>query len=128
MSDELKYRSDKFQCPHCHVVAQQSWFISYQLSSAVFRLYSHIYLDYRVNIRDYNQEAIEKFLKTAKSKFPKHVNSFLPRNLSIATCQSCGDYSLWVDEKIVSPRKLPIEPPNDDLNEEIKSFTTVPTL
>lgn len=122
MSDELKYRSEKFQCPHCHVVAQQTWFSSYQLSSVVFNIYAHIYLDYRVHIRDYHQEAIDKFLNTAKSKFPNDVNSFLPRNLSIATCQSCGDYSLWVDEKIVYPKKLPIEPPNDDLNEEIKSL------
>lgn len=122
MGNELKYRSEKFQCPHCHVIAQQNWFSNYQLSSVVFNIYSHIYLDYRVNIRDYQQEAIEKFLNTAKSEFPNDVNSFLPTNLSIATCQSCGNYSIWIDEELVYPRKLPIDPPNDDLNEEIKSL------
>lgn len=122
MDDELKYGSEKFQCLHCHVVAQQRWFSNYQLSSVVFSIYSHIYLDYRVSIRDYHQEAIEKFLNIAKGKFPDDVNSFLANNLSIATCQSCGDYSIWVDEEIVYPRKLPIEPPNEDLNEEIKSL------
>lgn len=122
MDDEPKYRSEKFQCPQCHVVAQQRWFNNYQLSSVVFNIYSHIYLDYRVNIRDYHQEAIEKFLNTAKSKFPNDLNSFLAKNLSIATCQSCGDYSLWVDEEIVYPRNLPIDPPNEDLKEEIKSL------
>jgi hypothetical protein len=75
-----------------------------------------------VNIRDYHQEAIEKFLRLAKSKFPNEINSFLPTNFYIATCQACSDFSIWVDEKIVYPRNIPIEPPNGDLNDEIKSL------
>lgn len=122
MDHEPKYRSEKFQCPHCRVVAQQTWLNNYQLSSMVFNIYNHIYLNYRVNIRGYHQEAIEKFLSTAKSKFPDNFNSFLANNLSIATCESCSNYSLWVDEEMVFPRELPIELPNDDLNEEIKSL------
>ncbi len=122
MSDELGYRSEKFQCPHCYVIAQQSWFSNYQLSTVVFSIYSHIYLDHRVHIGDYEQQAIAKFLNTAKSKFPNDINSFLPTNISIATCQSCNISSIWVDEKIVYPRRLPIEPPNEDLNDEIKSL------
>lgn len=122
MDHEPKYRSKKFQCPHCHVVAQQTWLNNYQLSSVVFNIYNHIYLNYRVNIRDYHQVAIEKFLNTAKSEFPDNFNSFLANNLSISTCESCSNYSLWVNEEMVFPRELPIEPPNDDLNEEIQSL------
>ena len=122
MGDELKYRSQKFQCPHCGVVAQQRWFRSYELSNVIFSLYNHIYLDYRVQIRDYHQEAIQNFLDVAKRKFPNDINSFIPRNLAIAICQSCGEYSLWVNEDIVYPRKISIEPANEDLNEEIKAI------
>ena len=122
MDNELKYGSKKFQCPHCLVVAQQAWLTNYQLSSMVNSIYSHIYLNYRVNISSFQQETIGKFLSSAKNKFPDDFNSFLAKNLSIATCESCGNYSLWVDEGMIFPRKLPIEPPNDDLNEQIKSL------
>jgi len=122
MDNEPKYRSNKFSCPHCHVVAQQTWLSNYEVSSTVFNIYDHIYLNYRVHIQDYKQEAINKFLEAAKSQFPDFLNSFLPRYLSIATCEACGFYSLWVNEEIVFPREFPIEPPNDDLNEEIKSL------
>ncbi len=122
MSVESKYREKMFQCPHCNVVAQQQWFSNYELSKIIFNIYNHIYLDYRVNIRDFYQEAISKFLALAKREFPDAINSFVPKSLSIATCQSCGNYSIWVEEEIVFPRNLPIDPPNGDLNDEIKSL------
>jgi len=122
LEEELKYRSPKFTCPHCGVLAQQKWFSNYELSNIVFSIYNHIYLNYRVNITDYKQSAIEEFLSVAKREFPSDINSFIPKSLSIAICQSCGEYSLWVNEDIVYPRKVLIEPPNEDLNEEIKSI------
>jgi len=122
MDHEPKYESKKFQCPHCRVVAQQTWLKNYQLSSMVSSIYNHIYLNYRVNIQSYQQEAVEAFLNAAERQFPDDFNSFLPKDLSIAICKSCSCYSLWVDEKMVFPRELPIEPPNDDLNEQIKSL------
>ncbi len=119
---ELKFREKKFQCPHCDVIAQQQWFSNYELSNVVFAIYDHIYLDYRAHIQDYQQNAIQRFLETAKERFPNNINSFVPKSLSIATCQSCGKYSLWVDQEMVYPRKVSIEPPNEDLNEEIKEI------
>ncbi|MCD6265467.1 MAG: DUF4145 domain-containing protein [Deltaproteobacteria bacterium] len=122
MNDELKYRGDKFQCPNCGVVAQQQWFSNYELSHIVFNIYNHIYLDYRSHLNDYEQNPIQEFLRTAKEKFPEDINSFVPKSLSIAICQSCGKYSLWVEQEMVYPRKVSIEPPNEDLNEEIKAI------
>jgi len=122
LGNELKYRSEKFQCPHCGVVAQQSWISNYELSKIVFSLYHHIYLDYRTKIDDYQQTAIQRFLEIAKREFPNYLNSFIPKILSIAVCQSCGECSLWMNEDIVYPRNIPIEPPNDDLSDEIKAI------
>jgi len=122
LNDELKYRGDTFQCPHCGVVSQQQWFSNYELSRIIFKIYEHIYLDYRTHIQDYQQKAIQGFLGTAKEEFPNAINSLVPKSLSIATCQSCGKYSLWVEQEMVYPRKVSIEPPNADLNEEIKAI------
>ena len=122
MNDELKYRGYKFQCPHCGVVAQQQWFSNYELSRIVFSIYENIYLNYRTHIQGYQQNAIQGFLGTAKERFPNDINSFVPKSLYIAICQSCGKYSLWVDQEIVYPRKVSLDPPNEDLNEEIKAI------
>ena len=122
MSNEPKYRSYKFKCPHCGVVAQQQWFSNYELSQIVFSIYEHIYLDYRIYKQDYEQSIIQEFLKTAKERFPNDIDSFFPKNLSIATCLSCNEHSLWIDQKIVYPRKVSIDLPNEDLNEEIKAI------
>ena len=122
MEEELKYRSSKFQCPHCGVVAQQHWFDNYELANTVFKLYNHIYFDFRAKIKSYDQRTIEQFLNIVKQKFPNDINSFIPNSLSIALCQSCDKYSLWINEDIVYPRKISIEPPNEDLNEEIKAI------
>jgi len=42
--------------------------------------------------------------------------------MSISYCQNCYKYSIWVNEDIVYPRIVAIEPPNEDLNDEIKSI------
>jgi len=122
MDNGPKFDSKKFQCPYCRLVAQQTWLNNYQLSSIVFDIYNHLYLNYRSKVTDYQQTTIRDFLSTANSHFPIDLNSFLARDLAIATCASCSHYSLWVDKKMVFPRGLPVDPPNDDLNEQIKSL------
>jgi len=123
LENEPTYRSEKFKCPHCGVLAQQKWFSSHELSNTVFTLYNNIYLNYRVVIQNYQQQAIQDFLDEARRKFPSYIiNSYIPKSLSIAICQYCNKYSLWVNEDMVYPRKVSIEPPNKDLNEEIKSI------
>ncbi len=122
MSHEPKFMSKKFQCPHCDVVARQGWFNSNQFSSVIFNIYNHIFLDYRANIDDYAQENIKSFLNTVNSKFPNDINLIIPHNCSIATCDSCNLFSVWVDGKIVYPKRLPVDPPNEDMNDEVKSL------
>ncbi len=121
MSNEPKYKASNFKCPHCSVVAKMNWLDKYSLISAVFYVLNHIYLNHRAGIQDYQQEAIGKYLEIAKSKFPVEFN-LLTSELSIASCESCGHISLWMGGKIVFPKGMPTDPPNNDLNEEIKSL------
>lgn len=41
-------------------------------------------------------------------------------NLYLAFCHHCKDYSIWLNSTMIYPDKLPVEPPNPDLNKEIQ--------
>lgn len=117
-----KFGIEKFKCPHCETVAIQNWFNEYIAGDAVTTIFQHIYLNYRQNIQDYAQKCIADFLDSAKYDFKKTFNSFVPKKLSVATCSSCNNFTLWVNEEIVYPKKTIIPPPNDDLDKDIKAL------
>lgn len=41
--------------------------------------------------------------------------------LNIAYCSHCEKYSLWLNEKMIYPETTGIQPPNTDLEEEIRA-------
>ncbi len=117
-----KYKSEKFKCPHCHVISQQRWFSSANLNAVVADIYKHIYLNYRANINDYQQRAISSFLQASNNEFPTGIATLLPSAISVAVCQSCNEFSVWVSSKMEYPKNIPVEPANEDFNDEIKSL------
>ncbi len=117
-----QYGNKKFQCPHCNTVASQEWFAADSAGRTAMSIVQHLYLDYRLSIRDYAQQCISHFLEEIEGKFQTIFYNFIPKRFSVATCSSCGDFTLWVDEEIVYPKKTILPPPNDDLNEDIKSL------
>ena len=86
----LKLKS--FHCPHCGVVAKQTW------SDEIFCRY----IETRA---DGNNE---------RSSFQLHKTS-------VSKCSNCGNYSLWANEKMVYPLTGNVEMANPDLPEDIKN-------
>jgi hypothetical protein len=119
---ELKFMNKKFKCPHCNTMAKQEWIDSSMLSKIVMMIYHQDYLDYRQGILEYQQKAIRDFLNIIATKFPKIFNSYFPPQLAISICHSCEDFSLWVNEEIVYPKQLVIDPPNKDMNPDIQEL------
>ncbi|WP_332778285.1 DUF4145 domain-containing protein [Polaromonas sp.] len=117
-----KIKSDKFQCPHCQVVSQQHWFDVNSCSETVTSILKHFFYDYRVNIRDYKQEAIADFINGVEAVINRQMREFVPRGFSVATCSTCGQVSLWVNEEIVYPKQTPVAPPNADMEQEIQDL------
>jgi hypothetical protein len=123
MENIPKYKSEKFICPHCNILAKQEWFESYNLSNFFYKLCDSFYLDYRHNIESYSEKEIRAFIESIKKYIPRYIfDNILPKNLSISFCQNCNNYSLWISEKLIFPRTVPIDPPNQDLNDEIKAL------
>lgn len=117
-----EYGNKKFQCPHCNTVASQGWFTANNAGSTATGIIHHLYLNYRPSITDYAQEYIVNFLKEIDSRFQNNFYDFVPKGFSVATCSSCGDFTLWVNKEIVYPKKTTVPPPNEDLNEDIKAL------
>ena len=123
MENISKYKSGKFICPHCNVLAKQEWLESSNLSDYFYGFCNNFYLEYRNNIDSFTQTHIKSFIESIKSNIPVYIlNNILPKNFSICFCQNCNNFSLWIDKKILFPRVIPIEPSNEDLNDEIKAL------
>ncbi|GAA6141637.1 DUF4145 domain-containing protein [Hydrogenophaga sp. 5NK40-0174] len=117
-----EYGNKKFQCPHCNTVAIQEWFTADKAGNTAKDIVRHLYLNYRPSITDYAQECVVKFLNEIDARFQRGFYSFVPKGFSVATCSSCEDFTLWVNNKIVYPKKTILPPPNEDLNEDIKAL------
>jgi len=117
-----KFGSEKFQCPHCQVVSQQQWFNVHNASDSANHILKHVFYDYRKQIQDYQQKAIESFLGEVEAANKRHMSEFVPVNFSVATCSACGDISIWVQKEIVYPKQTPVAAPNLDMEQAIQDL------
>lgn len=117
-----EYGAKKFQCPHCNTVASQEWFTANNAGDTAIGIIQHLYLNYRPSIDEWSQQHIASFIKEINGNFKTSFYNFVPKSFSVATCFSCDGFTLWVNKKMVFPKKTILPPPNDDLNEDIKSL------
>jgi len=116
------FRSGKFQCPHCKVVSQQEWFDVNNASNAANSIVRNVFYDYRTRIQTYEQEAIVAFLGEVEVANNRLMARFIPDELSVATCATCREISIWVKTQIVYPKQTPVAPPNADMEQEIQDL------
>jgi Domain of unknown function (DUF4145) len=114
-----KYKSDKFQCPHCGIASQQVWFDRDSAWSAANKIINNVFYEYRTSIKDYKQEAISAFVHAVSDENKQSMGYFVPQGFSVATCSSCQKPTLWINRELVYPRQTNLPPPNPDLSEEI---------
>ncbi len=114
-----------FKCPNCNIVAHQYWTtkkdfieskITYALQEQMFGA-----------IREQQDAAgaLQPVLQDLEDTFKTGYNLKQPPELdkiAISTCVSCRDFALWVDSKMVYPIAAPVDPPNEDMNKDIKDL------
>ena len=120
MEKAPSFKSDKFECPHCNVIAQQYWFDASTASKIIMSMIQHTFLNYRQKIQDYQQKAIQSFIEDNKDSIRANVESVIPSKFSVATCASCDEVTLWIDRSLIYPKKTSLPSPNSDLDEDIK--------
>ena len=119
MTESPTFHSRSFCCPHCSVLAQQDWFDASGGAEVALRIISHIYLDYRLGVKDYQQLAIRGFLEEIEKPFLRSLEGFIPGKLAVSTCAQCSEPAIWVDRQLVFPKTLSAQPPNQDLDSDI---------
>lgn len=122
MEKAPSFKSDKFECPHCNVIAHQHWFDATSASRSVNLVIQHTFLNYRAKVQNYQQDTIKHFIEENKASIEADIKSAIPPDFSIATCASCGKITLWIDKSLIYPKKTSLPQPNSDLDEDIKSL------
>jgi len=118
----LEYRKDKFQCPHCQVASQQTWFDVKSASNAANKILNHVFYDYRTRVQGYEQEAILAFIKQVEEANNQHMSEFVSEGFSVATCLSCKKISLWINKEMIYPKHSSVALPNTDMEQEIQDL------
>ena len=115
----------KFTCPHCKVLAKQDWTNTQRIAEIVKSTIEDIYLSYRKEIKDYDQESIGKFCTHLFPRLSGNLPvNFFPQHFSFARCQSCSKMSIWTeqDRKMIYPKLSFFPDPNLDMDDEIKEL------
>lgn len=117
-----EFGSNRFQCPHCSVVSQQRWFDARSASEAANTILNDVFYNYRARVKHFQQDVITEFLRNLQVANERHMPEFVPLGFAVATCSSCDGFTLWANQKIVYPDQAVVDPPNDDIEEEIKAI------
>ena len=122
MSQNPEFKGERFQCPHCGVVSQQRWMDNLSVAKDTIGGIQHLYLNYRGEVADYQQAAIDTFLRKAGGQIQAYVKSLVPDDISASTCVACSAVAIWVGNSVVFPAQSQLDPPNADLSAEVQAL------
>lgn len=111
--------STAFQCPHCQTLATQRWFDTNNACKITNDILDYIY---KANIEQFYNTSINVFLKIVEHNSRQNFTFFIPNELSISTCSSCENFTVWVNGEMKYPKVTSLPAPNNDLNEDIKEL------
>ena len=94
-----EYQQDAFNCPHCKVLAKQTWTDDKIFLKDLFEFQNQFFLTYREKIHEFAQNTLKNFFNSIKNDFL----DFSRREFSTAKCQNCSKISIWVEEKMIYP-------------------------
>lgn len=95
-----KFQEKAFTCPYCGSYAQQNWEIK-----GLFNSWNNTYSTVGKSID-----------RTAKYNFDKLDK------LSLSTCQVCGKYHIWNNDKMILPTNSAIPMPLEDMPKVVKDL------
>ena len=98
-----EHAKGQFHCPICDVYAKQKWSHLNAIGDCYTKRNQFNGVIYQSNI----------FGLATKS-------GFLLEDWTISLCEHCNGMAVWFEMKMIYPKKISVEKPNNDLNEDIK--------
>lgn len=93
---------DVFTCPYCDVTARQMWYGNSHASSA-------------------HEEHDEKTGETRLSFFGECITDSAFSDWLFSKCENCKEVAVWHREEMVHPLSCPVDEPNIDMPESVRS-------
>ncbi|MBU4099715.1 DUF4145 domain-containing protein [Patescibacteria group bacterium] len=97
-----KHGEGQFHCPHCGVFAKQRWSHIQAIGDA-YTTYNSFTINHASNIHNLTP-----------------TNGKLKESWTISFCEHCGEQVFWFNQSIIYPKKILVEQPNSDMNEDIQ--------
>ncbi len=88
-----EYKKGQFHCPHCGVFSKQFW-----AHIKARHIYGNTFIG--IHVSDFQENLDEEW--------------------TISKCEHCDEKMIWLDDKIIYPKKIIVDSPNDDLSGDIK--------
>ncbi len=108
MSKEKYYpplhATGEFHCPHCGVYAKQRW----SHLSAVSDIYTE-------------KNSYHQVTKRSNILGLTTTSGHLAEEWTVSICEHCDGMVVWSQSSIVYPKKIQVEQPNSDLNDDIQN-------
>lgn len=93
-----------FTCPFCDVTAKQNWYGNNTAKKLFFR-----------------KEDDDTITPIFGGDYVIHDKSTEYSNWIFSKCQNCNKITVWHEEKMVYPDSFPVDSPNEDMPDSIKS-------
>jgi hypothetical protein len=122
VNGSINFLDSSFYCPHCGINSHQEWYHSKGLAIDANRIIDGVYFSFRTELQHYEQKTLQRFNQFIQEAILRHMSNFMPSSVAVSLCLSCNKPSVWVDEEMIYPNTTNIEPPNPDLNEDIKDL------
>jgi hypothetical protein len=97
----------QFHCPHCHVYAKQRW--------------SHLRSQDNGTYTKYNPHNHMVQYEAPIANMTYIGDVVLPEIWSLSQCEHCNEFTIWKTDLMIYPKTIVVPPPNNDLEEDIKS-------
>jgi Domain of unknown function (DUF4145) len=123
-----------FDCPHCGAYTTQTWFDLQATAKSgesrvpdrtdpdileVIRADKNIPEERKQSFVDYFEKKLTGRVFLENNERGKYVYSDV-HNLNISTCFSCGEFAVWVSDRLVYPSAYEGPEPNADLPEDVR--------